>query len=354
MGSQTLDISLLSSGEKQQAILDLYASLIKTVRKSDKELVIGIDEPESSLHVSACFDQFEKLFDLSSIECQVIYTAHWYGFIPAMESGAITNFYLIEDDAQRMFYNFDIQKYYEQTSKARKGTIDIELKSVNDVVQTLISGAVKEEPYNWIICEGSSDKVYLKYYLSDLIETKKIRIIALRGVSEIQRIYQHLKVVFNDDLMKESVKGKIFLLADTDPHLVINKEEVKKSSGLFFKRLSVEKESVKLVNADADLVSQADVEMSLNGKILYRTLNALKADYPVISAFLESPVEEETCTIFSFDWKPSNMKKMKEFLANLENKVLVARKYVEILQTLKLEGEKSVVPEWILELRKVW
>ncbi|MFS1491707.1 AAA family ATPase, partial [Vibrio splendidus] len=55
-GDTWLEISSLSSGEKQKAIIDVAHSLLTNHRASGENLIIGVDEPESSLHMSACFD----------------------------------------------------------------------------------------------------------------------------------------------------------------------------------------------------------------------------------------------------------------------------------------------------------
>ena len=57
--SNFVEISSLSSGEKQKAIIDVAKGLLENHRADGTNLIIGIDEPESSLHISACFEQFD-------------------------------------------------------------------------------------------------------------------------------------------------------------------------------------------------------------------------------------------------------------------------------------------------------
>jgi ABC-type cobalamin/Fe3+-siderophores transport system ATPase subunit len=75
-GDNWLEISSLSSGEKQKAIIDVAHSLLSKHRDSGSNLIIGIDEPESSLHMSACFEQFDSLYDISRDCMQVVFSSH--------------------------------------------------------------------------------------------------------------------------------------------------------------------------------------------------------------------------------------------------------------------------------------
>ena len=62
--TKTIAVNELSSGEKRKALIDLAYSFL--IKNSDREsnLILAIDEPESSLHISNCFEQFEKLIKI--------------------------------------------------------------------------------------------------------------------------------------------------------------------------------------------------------------------------------------------------------------------------------------------------
>lgn len=110
VGERGKDISIrdLSSGEKQQALFSLIYSIISEYRDgNNKTLIIAVDEPESSLHISACYDQFEKLYSLSTYCHQVLFSSHWYGFIPAMISGAVVNI-VIDDQGKHNGHIFNM------------------------------------------------------------------------------------------------------------------------------------------------------------------------------------------------------------------------------------------------------
>lgn len=94
--SQLTPIYECSSGEKRRAIIDLAEAFILKARRNSKEklVVLAIDEPEISLHMSACFDQFSKIEGISRNEVQTIVSTHWYGFLPSVTTGCAIYIYL--------------------------------------------------------------------------------------------------------------------------------------------------------------------------------------------------------------------------------------------------------------------
>ena len=50
--------------------------------------------------------------------------------------------------------------------------LDIMLKSSNDFIQSILSGVLCEQPYNWLLCEGSSELVYFRHYFKDELMRK--------------------------------------------------------------------------------------------------------------------------------------------------------------------------------------
>lgn len=85
-----IPIGELSSGEKRQALIDLSYSLISRAPVKDYQIILAIDEPDSSMHISACHDQFEKISSMPNLttpKTQVMINTHWYGFIPIIQSG---------------------------------------------------------------------------------------------------------------------------------------------------------------------------------------------------------------------------------------------------------------------------
>ncbi|WP_200890823.1 AAA family ATPase, partial [Pedobacter lusitanus] len=177
-GTHWLEMAYLSSGEKQKAIIEIAYQFLKNYRNNTEKIVLAIDEPESSLHMSACYDQFNKLYEVSLLCKQLLFTTHWYGFIPTIESGNVSIISRKED--QHIFDLISVNSYREsvkQSLKDSKGKLpfDIRLKSINDFIQSIITSILSDEPYNWLICEGSSEKIYFEKYFADIKQEKKTK-----------------------------------------------------------------------------------------------------------------------------------------------------------------------------------
>lgn len=349
-GENWLEISSLSSGEKQKAIINVAHSLLKKHRDTGTNLIIGIDEPESSLHMSACFDQFDALYEISRDAMQVVFSSHWYGFLPTIETGSAT--VITKNDSAHVFDMINLANYREQikqlTTKS-KGRLpyDIRLKSVNDFVQSVITSAIGETPFNWIICEGSSEKVYLSAYFQDLIDSKRLRIVPVGGAREIKRLYNHLSTSYED--FQEEISGKIILLSDTDAQLV--NYDVKKYPNLYCKRIvnCMKERTTKLVNIQANPVSPAtEIEDSLNGKLFYETLCTFIDSYPDKLSFLheiEDEITQESSRI-ALDLKASQWGEIEQFFDLDNNKFSFSKRYVEAI------SDEYAVPSWIEEIRE--
>jgi hypothetical protein len=350
-GSNWLEIGFLSSGEKQRAIIDVAHNLLHHHRDSGKNLIIAIDEPESSLHVSACFDQINALFDISQACRQLLFATHWYGFFPTIDKGNVS---VISKTAESGHYVdlITLDSYKEEVKQMAvesKGQLpyDIRLKSVNDFVQSIISSAVREKPYNWIICEDSSEKIYLERYFEDIKKKRNLRIIPVGGAREISRIYRHLLASYED--FKTEVKGKIILISDTDLQLV--EYETQDYSNLICKRIvNIEGDhKTKLVGIKSNPKSpKTEIEDVLNGKLFHETLKQFKPNYPDLLAFIDDThIASEIPSYFALDLRPSESAKLDEFFEKDNNKYEFAKKYVSLL------SDEYLVPNWIQELKVI-
>lgn len=348
-GDNWLEISSLSSGEKQKAIIDVAHSLLSKHRMKGTNLIIGIDEPESSLHMSACFDQFDALYEISRDAMQVIFSSHWYGFLPTIETGSAT--VISKKESSHIFDMINLANYREQVKQLTalsRGRLpyDIRLKSINDFVQSVITSAIGDTPFNWIICEGSSEKVYLSAYFRDMIDSKRLRIVPVGGAKEIKRLYSHLSTSYED--FQDEISGKIILISDTDSQLV--NYDVKNYPNLFCKRMvnCIQTRSTKLVNIQANPVSPAtEIEDALNGKLFYETLCSFIEKYPEQLSFLkenEYEISQESSRI-ALDLKPSQWIKIEHFFDLDNNKFLFSKRYSETL------NNEHAVPSWIEEIR---
>ncbi|MBH8560195.1 AAA family ATPase [Hymenobacter negativus] len=352
-GDHWLDVSSLSSGEKQKAIIEIASRIINGYRKSATNLILAIDEPEASLHMSACYDQFDKLYQISSsVAChQLLFTTHWYGFMPTVEKGTVCIVSKINDNHKVDLIN--VSSYREeikQKVKDSKGKLpyDIRLKSLNDFIQSLITSVIDEDPYNWLICEGSSEKIYFEEYFKDIIQEKKLRIIPVGGASEIKRIYNHLLVSFED--FKKDIKGKVILLSDTDAELV--SYSTKDDKNLISYRMvnnNATKKTI-LVKIDSNPVSpKTEIEDALNGKLFFDTLSTFLPDYPEIENIIGGITNpsEQAC-YFSLDLSPTKSQLLENFFDKEGVKFSFAKKYVEGI------SDAYEIPEWIDDLKKLF
>lgn len=348
-GENWLEISSLSSGEKQKAIINVAHSLLQKHRDTGSNLIIGIDEPESSLHMSACFDQFDALYEISRDAMQVVFSSHWYGFLPTIETGSAT--VISKKESTHVFDMINLANYREQIKQvtaSSKGRLpyDIRLKSINDFVQSVITSAIGETPFNWIICEGSSEKMYLSSYFQDLVDSRRLRIVPVGGAKEIKRLYNHLSISYED--FQEEISGKIILLSDTDAQMV--NYDVKNYPNLFCKRIvnCMKDRTTKLVNIQANPVSPAtEIEDSLNGKLFYETLCSFIDSYPEQLSFLneiEDEITQESSKI-ALDLKPSQWVEIEKFFDSDNNKFSFSKRYAEAI------NEDYTVPSWIEEIR---
>lgn len=343
-------LALLSSGEKQQAIITLLHSAVLNYREDNRNLIIAIDEPESALHVSLYYEQFQKLYEISEVCNQVLFSSHWYGFIPAIPGGNVAN--IIKKDDKHTVTIFDIYNYREEIRNGIRNTngnfpVDITLKGLNDLVQSIISSVInKETHYNWLICEGSSDRVYLEAYLKAEINDIKLRIIPVSGIGNIEKIYKQLCLAFLD--LDSNTVGKVFLLGDTDAKL--HSFKTQKIKNLVCKRIVKydNNEDVSLVDMDSNDTGKTDIEDALNGKVFKMTLNKFKEQNEEL-AFVDDNVDlDEKVSFYAMNLPPLTYKQLDGFFSknNNKNKMLFAKAYVEELS----KGDYKV-PSWINEIK---
>ncbi|MBO7607153.1 MAG: AAA family ATPase [Paludibacteraceae bacterium] len=360
-GGKDLALKELSSGEKQQAILTLIHSIVSEYRSNNtKNLIIAVDEPESSLHISACYEQFEKLYEISNICCQILISSHWYGFIPAIPNGTITN--ITYSDSRNKGHIFNIHKYREEIKHQTRDyaqeyhsqlPIDISLKSSNDFIQSILMSVISNDSYNWLICEGSSDKIYLEAYLQDEITNKRLRIVPVCTASEVKNTYNRLQVLFDELRQGSQLKGKVFLLTDTDTNpLEFNTQENLETHLLCRRIVNIDnnRNTVLVKINSGPKAPNTDIEDALNGIAFQKALLDLKNNgYETELKFISETEEaEDIPSYYALDLKQSQKTQLDTFFNgnNGNNKVLFANKYVEIMKA----GNYSV-PNWILEIK---
>lgn len=338
-GSSTIPIRDMSAGEKRRSLIDLAYSLLARSAARAHRVILAIDEPDASLHTSACHDHFSRLAEIPSLtdpSSQVLITTHWYGFLPVVQDGIAHS--ITEGKERVEFFSFDLYNFREQIKHAVKSSHgelprDIELKSYNDMLQSIVSSTVRTPPYNWILCEGLSDKIYLDFYLQDLIESQNLRIVPLGGFKEVRRAFTYLKAPLDDPEYK--ITGKVLCLVDTDAKLekVDSKPE---SKAIDFQRIIYDESlgDVTLVKIDDQLVAPAtEIEHALEASRFLETVASLPDDdeslllKEIVQA--ATPVETALTSYGYLNLTPSaNRAMMSRYFDVGDNKVLFARTYV--------------------------
>ncbi|WP_205953952.1 AAA family ATPase [Pantoea stewartii] len=345
-----VEINNLSSGEKQRAIMDIAYSFLTNHRENGNDLIIGVDEPECSLHMSACFEQFEKLFSISNIVEQLIFTSHWYGYLPTVENGCTTA--IINNDGNHIFELYDLASYREEVRKKIKTSspgmpFDIKIKSVNDLIQSIISSCLADKPYNWLICEGSTEKIYLSHYLKYLVSNHRLRIVPVGGASEVKKIFKHLEASYDE--FKKDMKGKVFLLSDTDAELV--NYDTPSMQHIVCKRIVNDGQKTKLVDISSNPVSPpTEIEDCLNPLVFIDVLKSFSQEYDSLNVLLPSDdyeIDELTSSFYSMDLSPRNKKHLDSFLNSEGVKYSFSKRYEAFCD----KGD-FLRPDWITSIEQ--
>ena len=214
---------------------------------------------------------------------------------------------------------------------------------------------MSDNPFNWIICEGSSDKIILSHFLKELIDDKNLRILPLGGREEVKQLYSHLSIAFKD--FDSEISGKVFLLCDTDSIAntqLFNDAQHKK---LLFRRLINDSKTgtTRLVHIN-DLTQSEPTELEdvLNSETFIKTLESFKDKYPdVLEDLIEdnySSLEENTFTpsAWAFRFSSASPQRKKIFsIFNITEKIKseFAYRYID-----NVENENDL--PWIEEIKK--
>lgn len=157
----------LSSGEKRKALLDLAEGFLNVNPKKGQQItILAIDEPELSLHATACFKQFEKIKRINELGVQILSTTHWYGFLPAVGCGTAIYISPNQNHIKSLKLEFYKDELTELVKESNGSYIDtLEVKSNHDLVQSIVYSITAGNEYKWLICEGKTDKKYLEAHL---------------------------------------------------------------------------------------------------------------------------------------------------------------------------------------------
>lgn len=343
------EINHLSSGEQRKALIDIAYAFLTSSGKSDKEIILAIDEPEVSMNIGNCFMQFERLEKLANCYGnQVLVTTHWYGFLPTTSKGYLYHLSKSEDDALKIS-TFDFFNYLEDR---RRFPNDIELKSMFDLAATILSYMKTSEVSNWIICEGSDDKIYLE---SVLPESLKVRILPVGGCSNVIKLYSLLSNPLNNEELDNN--NKILCLIDTDERRLNFFGSTHKNDPIQLFRLQVcyeeQRYIIKLINPErqGEVYDKTVMEDCLNPKLYFRALEKviLTSDnesikeifcpYEYDESATTSMISGDESFLISTEAQYRKKTEIKEFLDNNKIKYKVAQAYAELNRVTPAEHQ---------------
>ena len=354
--SKSIPVTELSFGEKRKALIDVAYSFLRRNNDRESNIILAIDEPEASLHISNCYEQFDKLLRISKDNHQIIVSTHWYGFLPIIINGSATaitkNF---KNEVSFKFLNlYNYRENIFHSRRQHKGPlpIDYNIKSYNDLVQSIIISIMQDNPYYWIVCEGQSEKIYFDYYFQDEIENKNLRILPVGGSKEVKKIYSYLTTPIKDPDYK--VSGKVYCLIDTDKER-IEISEYTNNKNLLFERLVLRKDESILVEVNNVLMNPpTEIEDCLNPIIFYHTLQEFNENYQLVKdLFSKKELEfDEKSSADFFDLTKKEKEIIKSFFDDNDgfNKILFAKKYVKLAEKPFFKSQNNL--EWIEEIKK--
>lgn len=344
-------ISDLSAGEKRQALLAFCTTLLEKASEKGslhKKVVFALDEPESSLHVSRIYGQIERLRGIATNCSQVLITTHWYGFIPVLDKGWVQSLTIENDEI--IAESFDLENFYHETRVIKKGSngsrpFDTNLKGYSELVQTILNSIMNEDPYKWIICEGITDAMYLKAFLSSG-KYKNTKIIPVAGMKNVIKLYKLLYPIISDS--KDQVKAPVLCLIDTDDELPNTKEILpginNKLNFVRFCNDASKQYQTSLVNEKSLLTGKTIIEDVLPPNTFFETLKEFEDD---ISFKLNDRRNNEGTNSYNIlDLKTSERTELLNFFN--KNDGANKEKFAKVFCDKLLKSKE--IPAWLKEL----
>lgn len=335
------EIFELSSGEQRIALIDVAtAFLLGDENEKNKKIILAIDEPENSLHISKSFSQFERLQKLSN-QNQLLLTTHWYGSFPVTNTGNVQ--YIERQAGKKVKINsYDLNNYFEKRGSLPE---DIIIKSYFELTSSILS-SMRANNTNWIICEGSDDKVYLEYYLKDI---ENLKIFAVGGCGNVVKLYQYLFTPFAEKDENKALNSKVLCLIDTDDVLKTINIPSEVNHKLRIARMQYDRnQNIELQRLSPNgLFTPTEIEDCLRPKLLFSAVSKAVNEYgssnqrdaigncEFNSQMTASFIKGEEQSIFS----PININGYKqkkyiyEFTDDYRNKYIIANNYVEEAKT---------------------
>lgn len=266
-------IKSLSSGQQRLALIDVASTLLLSEAEKNRSVILAIDEPESSLEDANRFKQFSRLVEIGErSDHQVLLTTHWYGLLLRPSKGRLS--YVSSSNEVPDVKGFSLENLYDQR---RKFPDSMEMKSYFDLMSSMLS-LLKQEEFNWIICEGYEDSLYLKHHLEGRIDN--LHILPFNGCGNVKKLYGFLSVPFSDKKELSEIKGKVYCLIDNDEKNVITIPTY--SASLFGGKLRFERLLLNRESWEADVISVANpnatntcIEDVLDPEVMWGAFNLI-------------------------------------------------------------------------------
>ena len=286
------EINELSSGEQRRALIDIAYAFLSNNEEKDKKIILAIDEPEVSLNVSSCFSQFERLEELANkYNNQVLITTHWYGFLPIIKEGNL--YYLGWNDGSFELKEFS---FFNYLTESRTFPDNIEFKSMFDLSTSILTYIRNNHNSKWIICEGSSDRIYLE----SILDKDEYRILPIGGCRLVANLYNLLVSPIN--MENKDGKNRVLCLVDNDEIKTNFEGCIPKKSSIQIRRLQVSNKDginkIELVNpfSDGQWDSKTEIEDCLNPELYYKAVSIVidkEKDFDIKNIFNRFEYDEQ-------------------------------------------------------------
>ena len=347
----------LSSGEQRIALFDIAYSLLSSGEETTRNLILAIDEPECSMHMTQCYRQFIRLNEISSkYGHQVLLTTHWYGFLPVIENGYLTH---IEQSDSLDLKQLPIKSI---TSDQKKLPDEISLKSIFDLVSSVI-GMMRSEAVNWLVCEGLDDQLYLDLLLGDKIEN--LYLLPMGGIDNVVKLYNYLYTPLSEKNETKCLSGKVVCLTDTDLRPVCPDKHYKSQDEnlLSLRRLQLKNNTLELLRLNPQSTREVTViEDLLDSGMFFKAITNVvnKSEDDSLKQLLENlEVNDQfkytgfSKTLESIDGTNLASHKRKSEIIDFISQRNI--KYQLALEYKKIYVEESLPePEWIQEIVKLF
>lgn len=263
-------IEHLSAGERKKALIDIAYAFLTQDRDKTQNIILAIDEPEASLHISMCYGQFSRLHELAkNYNVQMLISTHWYGALPILDKGNLHHIHEKNNSVNISQYSF--KNYFQENGSHPE---DIHFKSFFDLVSSIIS-SLRLHQKNWLIVEGEEDKKYILNYL-DENKKKDLIVLPVGGCGIVLNLYNYLYTPLSQKNELKGINGKVVCLVDTDYQalpLEDNFVSETKKKDLVIRRLQFNKDQVELCRLENLNRSPTEIEESLNAKTFYTALS---------------------------------------------------------------------------------